>query len=698
MFKKSSINACLTGLLLSSLASFSANADVVPTKDAELTMNDELREDVYQTLYHLRYGHYLPNELDDSYSSRTLDGYLKLLDPNKVYFTQADIKQLETYRYRLDDLLKKRDAEVAFDIFKLYRQRMSERTELITDLIKTDFDFSKDEDINIDRDTYVWAEDDAQIKEKWRKRIKNDVLQQLMSDTPLEEVRENLTRRYQRQKDITYQLKADEVFEWFMNAYTKELGPHTQYMSHATTENFRISMSLSLEGIGAALQTEEDYTVINRIIPGGPAEKSGLIKPEDRIIGVAQDGEEAINVIGWRLMDVVKMIRGNKGTKVNLQVVPGDSPPGSQAETIELVRDVIQLEDQAAQLSSVEIPQGEASKRFSVISIPSFYSNSGQASTGAKYTATTHDVRKLIEQIKEEGGSDGLIIDLRGNGGGYLNEAISLSGLFIEQGPIVQVIPSNRKPQVLKDRDSSVAYDGPLLVLIDRFSASASEIFAAAMQDYGRAVIVGERSFGKGTVQRVAPLRYGRNITHQSQIKFTNAQFFRVNGGSTQHKGVTPDIFLNSGEEDEEFGERSYDNALPWSKTQAAKYIPSVIPSSMIQTLSQKHLARSEESPAFKLLRQNSARILDSKKIKTLSLNLKKRQAERDQREQDSLAQLNAYRASLGLDPVTEETRKDNPLPGEDEHWNRVYHQEAAHILLDQTRWNDAVVTKNTKK
>ncbi len=690
---KAALTLCFAALTF--FATGSATADVIKIKDAELTMNAELAEDVHQTLYHLRYGHYLPNELNDEYSSRILDAYLELLDPRKSYFTQKDIDQLSAYRYKLDDYLKKRNVEVAFDIFKLYRQRLDKRTELALELIQNDFDFTKDDSINIDRDNYVWAKDDNEIKEVWRKRIKNDTLLQLMSDTELDKVRENLTRRYQRQRDVTFQLKADEVFEWFMNAYTKELSPHTQYMSHVTAENFRINMSLSLQGIGAALQTEEDYTVINRIITGGPAEKSKQISPEDKIVGVAQDNEEMINVIGWRLMDVVQMIRGDKGTKVRLDIIKNGSAPGAPPETIELVRDVIQLEDQAAKLSYVDIPDGNKERKFSVISIPSFYSNSGQAKGGAKYTATTHDVRKLLEEMKGTD-SEGLVIDLRGNGGGYLNEAISLTGLFIEKGPVVQVIQSNRKRQVLKDRDSSVAYDGPMVVLVDRYSASASEIFAAALQDYGRAVIVGERSFGKGTVQRVAPLRVGNNVSHESQVKFTTAQFFRVNGGSTQHRGVTPDVQLNSGIEDEEFGERAYDNALPWSKTDAADYPVQTISTSLIQDLNRRHLERSKTEPAFVLLRQSSERVAKNKSIKELSLNIETRKARRDSIESQSLVELNAYRETLGLEPVTTETRKDNPLPDEDEHWNIVYHTEAARILLDQNKWTGAVFTKTS--
>lgn len=686
----------LTTSLLAGLCLFGSSlvhADLVDVPDAELTMNDELREDVYQTLYHLRLQHYTPNELNDDYSARTLDSYLELLDPNKVYFTQKDVDALEVYRYEIDDLLKKRDAELAFDIFKVFRQRLSERTAKILQLIETDFDFTLDESLNIDRDSYVWSASQQDLDEIWRKRIKNDTLQQLMSETPLEQIRENLNRRYQRQRDVIYQLKADEVFEWFMNAYAREVGPHTQYMSDLTTENFRISMSLSLEGIGAALQTEDDYTLVNRILPGGPAERSGLLGEEDKIIAVGQDGEEMINVIGWRLMDVVQMIRGDKGTKVRLDIERADAVPGSPPVTVEFVRDVIQLEDQAAALSNVEIPNGESTSSYAVISIPSFYSNSGQAKSGAKYTATAHDVAKLLEEVNESD-AEGLIIDLRGNGGGYLNEAINLTGLFIPQGPVVQVLQQNGKRAVLRDRHNAVAYDGPMVVLIDRYSASASEIFAAALQDYGRAVIIGERSFGKGTVQRVAPLRYGKNVQHDSQIKFTTAQFFRVNGGSTQHKGVIPDITLDSGQQDEEFGERAYENALPWSQTQAAAYTANAISEQMVMDLGAKHLARAADSAAFTFLKQNAERIAHNRDIKSLSLNLEERQATRDQMEQASLDQLNVYRASLGLEPVTAETRSDNPLPGEDEHWDLVYQTEAARLLQDQIHWADTMLTQ----
>ena len=668
-------------------------ADVVDVEAASLTMRDELREDVNQTLHHLAYAHYLPADLNDDYSARTLDGFLKLLDPNKIYFTQKDINALQVYRYKIDDLLKQRNAEVAFEIFKIFRDRIDARTELILELINEEFDFSKDEQFNIDRDSYKWANSEADIRKVWRQRIKNDTLVQMMSETPLDEIRDNLKRRYQRQRDVTFQLKSDEVFEWFMNAYTKELGPHTQYMSHITAENFRINMSLSLEGIGAALQTDQDYTLINRIIKGGPAERSGALNPEDKIVAVGQEGEEMVNVIGWRLMDVVQMIRGDKGTKVRLDILENEKAPGSPPTTIELVRDVIQLEDQAAKLTQIEVPDGDSNRLYSVISIPSFYSNSGQAREGTKYTATTHDVKKLLKDTAETK-SEGVIIDLRGNGGGYLNEAISLTGLFIPQGPVVQVIQSNRKRSILRDRDTSVAYDGPLVVLINRYSASASEIFAAALQDYGRAIIVGERSFGKGTVQRVTPLRYGNNVEHESQIKLTTAQFFRINGGSTQHKGVTPDILLNSGIEDEDFGERSYDNALPWSKTLSTSYDADALPAGLIQHLSSRHQARSKNSPAFTLLRQTSKRIANNKDIKELSLSLEARTAKRDAIDDGSINQLNVYRDTLGLDPVTSETRNDNPLPDDDEHWNIVFHKEAAQILLDRFKWTGALIAK----
>lgn len=683
------LSTSLVALLMSGMV----HADLVKVSDAELTMNRELNEDVFRTVQYLTLMHYLPNKLDDDYSSRTLDAYLDLLDPNKVYFTQQDVDDFQGYRFQLDDYLKKNNAEPAFVIFKRYRQRMSERTELISKLLSKGFDFDKDESLQIDKDQYTWAKSNTEINDKWRKRIKNDFLSQLLSETPEKEIKENLTRRYQRQLDVTYSLKSDEVFEWFMNAYTKELEPHTQYMSDMTAENFRINMSLSLEGIGAALQTEEDYTVINRIIPGGPAERSNALHPEDKIVGVGQDGEEIINVIGWRLMDVVQMIRGNKGTKVTLQLLKHDDVPGSPPVNIELVRDVIHLEDQAAKLTEIKL--GDNNKQsYSVISIPSFYSNSGSPQKNKEFSSTSHDVRKLIKQVNDSD-SKGLVIDLRGNGGGYLNEAINLTGLFIPQGPVVQVVKSNRESTLHSDTDGKTFYTGPMVVLVDRFSASASEIFAAAMQDYGRAVILGERSFGKGTVQRVVPLRYGANVEHESQIKFTTAQFFRINGDSTQHKGVIPDIVLNTTVEDKEFGERAYENALPWSQTKSAHYQAKPYSEKLFSYLSTQHLHRAEESSALRYLRNNAQTVAENRQIKSLSLNLEQRQLLRKEQEEKSLNQLNKYRESLGLQLVTSETKKDNPLPDEDEHWNIVYHTEAAKILSDIITWENQTVAKH---
>lgn len=685
--------AAVSGLILS-LATGSAFADVTKVPDEQLTMDKNLSYDIHRSLYYLRFGHLLPKDLNDGYSSRIFDSYLKTLDPNKVYFTQKDINQFEPYRNKLDDLIKRRDAEVAFDIFKLFRQRMTERTEHIMTLIDSEFDFTQDESINIDRDSYTWSADKKTVNEQWRKRIKNDTLQGLMAKTPIDEVRENLKRRYNRQHDVIYQLKSEEVFEWFMNSFTRDLGPHTTYMSHVTAENFEISMSLQLTGIGAALTTDEDYTVVNRIIKGGPAEKSKAIKAEDKIVAVGQAEGEMTNVIGWRLMDVVQMIRGDKGTKVRMDILPSTNAPGSPPERLEFIRDLIQLEDQAAKLEQVDVKEGERNHTYSVISIPSFYSNARQVrANGGKQVATTHDVKELLKEVKKSN-SEGLILDLRGNGGGYLDQAISLTGLFIDQGPVVQVVSKPNRRQVLKDPDSGVAYDGPVIVLVDRYSASASEIFAGAMQDYGRALIVGERSFGKGTVQAPSQLRDGDSL-RKSQIKFTNAQFYRISGSSTQHKGVVPDLLLNAGKEDTEFGERSYDNALPWSTTEPASYTPGSFSPMVINKLSMAHTQRSNASPAFDLLRKNSERIFSNKDIKSLSLNLKVRKSERDRREQESLANLNQYRTSLGLDAVTSETRKDNPLPDEDEHWNKVYHKEAANIMHDFVKLNSTrLITK----
>lgn len=702
MLKKSQIKALGNGIRHISLVSAAmlalipamVQADVQEVAESELKMTPDLAFDIHKTLYFLQFGHYSPKTLDDNYSARIFEEYLETLDPNKVFFTQQDIAEFEPYRYKLDDLLKRRDAQVAFDIFKVFRHKMEARTQKIMQLIEQDFDYTQHDTLNIDRDSFTWAENEKEIDQRWEKRIKNDTMQQLMAKTPIDEVRDNLKRRYQRQRDVIFQLKADEVFEWYMNSFTRDHGPHTTYMSHVTAENFEIGMSLQLTGIGAALTTDEDYTVINRILKGGPAEKSGAIEAEDKIIAVGQEDGEMINVIGWRLNDVVQMIRGDKGTKVRLDILPSDMAPGSPPVRIELVRDLVQLEDQAAKLSEVTIPDGNQERKYAVISIPSFYSNADQvARGGGKLVATTSDVEHLLQQVKASD-AEGLILDLRGNGGGYLNEAISLTGLFIERGPVVQVVGSQPgQRRVHRDTDSRIAYDGPMVVLIDRYSASASEIFAGAMQDYGRALIVGERSFGKGTVQYPRALR-DRSTDRKSKIKFTNAQFFRISGSSTQHRGVIPDLLLNSGEEDPEFGERSYDNALPWSQTQAADYQAGAFPATLLETLKSKHIMRTERSPAFTLLRKNSARIMENKKIKQLSLNMAERQETRDQQENESLQDLNAYRASLGLEPVTMETRKDNPLPGDDEHWNTVVHTEAAQILNDMNHYSKAVITK----
>lgn len=670
-----------------SLFCCTAAADFIPVPKETLTMDRDMHIDVYQTLRLLQNYHYLPDELDDNFSSRILDKYLDSLDPNKVYFIKADIKKFEEYRYKLDDFLKKADAEVAFEIFTVLRERIKKRTKYIEELIETDFDFSKDEALNIDIENRKWANSEEDIRKLWRKRVKNDVLTQVLSETPMDEIRSNLKRRYQRQYELIHQMQPDDVFETFMNAYTKELEPHTQYMSTITSENFKINMSLSLEGIGAALQTDQDYTVIHRIIPGGPADMSDALTAEDKIIGVGQENEDIINVIGWRLMDVVKIIRGQKGSKVTLEILPNASAPGSPSEKVTLVRDVIRLEEQRAKLSQIDVGEEENKQVFSVITIPSFYSNAGQVSPeSADYRSTTNDVKNHLIEAKEKN-SDGVIIDLRGNGGGFLTEAIDLTGLFIPSGPVVQVRRSNGKNKIHKAHNRKVFYDGPLMVLIDRYSASASEIFSGAIQDYGRGIVVGERSFGKGTVQQVAPLRYQADAQHKSEIKFTVAQFFRVNGHSTQHKGVIPDIVLNSGEEDEEFGERSYDNALPWSTIEPASYQSRSISGRLTKHLSKKHHKRSVKDPAFIFLRENSESVAKNKDIKQLSLNMEKRKQMKQEIEDENLNALNRYRASLELEPVTTETRKDNPLPGEDKHWEEVFHKEAANIFSDLLLW-----------
>ena len=691
-------------LLVGQIIISTASAKVERVAEADLTVTPDMAKAIEGVLGITSQYHYRPIALNDTLSNRLLNRYLESLDPTKVYFTAQDIASFERYSTRLDDSLKDSDVSPAFEIFKTFRSRVDQRAKIATSTLDLEFDFTKQEELPIRSDESNWFNTTMELDNYWRQRVKNDVLNLKLSETEPEEIIGLLSARYERQADRIHQMVADDVFEIFMNAYSLEVEPHTSYFSKRTAENFRIRLSLSLEGIGAALETDLDYVVVNRVIPGGPADESNGLHAEDRIVGVGQgslgsaEAEDMINVIGWRLMDVVDMIRGSKGSVVRLEVLPKASPPGSAPELLELVRDKIKLEEQAAKRTDIEIPDGAGTRKLAIISIPSFYSDfDARAANEKDFRSSTRDVQRLLEAI-EPGSIDGLIIDFVNNGGGSLEEATSLTGLFVESGPIVQIRSSNEKIAVKQDPDKSIVYDGPLAVLINRYSASASEIFAGAIQDYGRGLLIGERTYGKGTVQQLIDLsQVLREDEELGQFKFTTAQFFRISGNSTQNRGVEPDIELDLGESDEVYGEQALENALPWALIKPAKYRGNRIINSNNEQLKQKHIARTENDPAFVYLREANMASQETRDLKTLSLVESTRVQDRENMERDRLSRLNTYRNSLNLESVTLDTidEEGNELPNGDEHWNKVIHAEAAKILIDDLSI-DKLTAENT--
>lgn len=520
--------------------------------------------------------HYRKIKLNDSLSSVILDSFVKSLDNNKTYFTQKDIALFEKYRFLIDDLTRQENVSAAFEIYDVFRQRFEKQMKyVLNDLVKQEFDYTVDEYYETDRDKEPWCKDDAELQEVWRKLIKSQALSLKLAGKTQVEIEKMLRERYERfQKSIT-QFNSEDVFSLYMNSITESYDPHTNYFSPKAADLFKQNMSLSLEGIGARLQTENDYTKVAEVIAGGPAHKSGLIKANDRIIGVAQGDGEIVDVIGWRIDEVVKLIKGPKGTRVRLQILPAESGLNGAPTVIELVRDKIKLEDQQAKKSLIHYMKDGKPLKMGVITLPGFYMDFEEYQKGnPNYTSTTRDVKRLIEELQVEK-IDGLVLDLRDNGGGSLTEAIDLTGLFIKEGPVVQVKNSANKIEVGTDDNSSVLYNGPLVVMTNRFSASASEIFAGAIQDYHRGVVVGESTYGKGTVQTVVDLnRFIPDVkpNEVGELKLTFQKFYRVTGSSTQNKGVTPDVKLPTALDPEQFGESSNPSALPWDEIRGTLY------------------------------------------------------------------------------------------------------------------------------
>ncbi len=608
------------------------NAVIDTNKVVEPSIQHTKEARIISTIFS-RY-HYKKVKLNDSLSQVVFNNFINTLDHNKLYFYESDIEKFVKYKEELDDYLRSGNVEPFYEIFNTYKKRVGERVAYALERLKEGFDFTIDECFTPDRKDSSYAKTTEELNELWRKRLKNDALNLKLSGKEWDKIVETLTERYKRFHKTILQYKAEDVFQLAMNAYSGAIDPHSNYFSPITSENFKINMSLSFEGIGAQLTTEGDYTKVARIIPGGPAFKNGELKAEDKILGVGQgDDGEIVDVIGWRIDDVVQLIRGKKGTKVRLQVLHGDAL-SEKPDTITIIRDKVKLEEQAAKSDILELEHNGKIFRFGVIDLPAFYIDFEARRKGdPDYKSTTRDVRRLIDSLKMKG-IDGLIIDLRNNGGGSLQEAIDLTGLFIETGPVVQVRNSNGAIDVDKDTDPEVFYDGPLAVLVNRYSASASEIFSGAIQDYGRGLVIGEQTYGKGTVQNLIDLeRFIPSGGKLGQVKLTIAKFYRITGSSTQNLGVIPDVEFPSPVPPEEFGESSNPSSLKWDRIASARFKKYDNLQKFIPQLVKLHEERIQSDPEFQYLLEDIEYARELRKRKKYSLNEEIRKKERQDRE-----------------------------------------------------------------
>lgn len=625
--------------------------------------------------------------LDDKLSKDIFKRYLETLDPNRSFLTQQDVQGFSKYEKRMDDALNTAELDAVFEIYKTYRKRVERQIANALGLLDQKPDFTVDEEYRFDRSKAPWVKDDQELNDLWRKRVKNDVLSLRLLGKKDDEIIKTLRKRYEATLAQVRQFNADDVFQSFVNAYTMSLEPHTSYMSPQLSENFDISMRLSLEGIGAVLRGRNEYTEIMKVVPGGPAELSGQVRPGDRIVGVGQGKSGEIeNVIGWRLQDVVDKIRGPKGSTVRLEVLAKGVASGSTTKTIPLVRNEIKLEDQAAKKSVIQGMEGMQGLKVGVIEVPAFYRDfQGQSSGNKNFRSTTRDVRKLLKELSKEGVA-GVVIDLRQNGGGSLTEATELTGLFIDKGPVVQVKDSTGRLEVERDNDPDIAYKGPLAVLVDGESASASEIFAGAIQDYGRGIIIGEPTFGKGTVQTLIDLdKFIRGGTEPlGRLRLTMAQFYRVSGSSTQFRGVIPDVLYPNSGSDKDHGERSLDNALPW--TSIDPVLDAVEPQSdKFKVLADHHRERIGNDPGFRFLNEGYRIAKELRDRDTTSLQESKRREEWRNTELARRASENRFRASVGLKPLPENL--DMEAVEDDEEGTKaiakIQLNEAARLLAD---------------
>lgn len=607
----------------------------------------------------LKRHHYSKPPLDDARSVIIYDSYLKLLDPSRSYFMASDIAEFDKWKTQFDDFLKSGDLNAGFTIYKRYLDRVKTRLDFaLAELNKgvDKIDFTAKETLLIDRKDAPWLKSTAELDDLWRKRVKDEVLRMKIAGKEPKQIQETLTKRYKNQLARLDQTRAEDIFQAYINTFAMSYDPHTNYLSPDNAENFDINMSLSLEGIGAVLQSDNDQVKVVRLVPAGPADKTKQVAPADKIIGVAQGNKEMVDVVGWRLDEVVKLIRGPKGTVVRLEVIPASNAPNDQTtKIVPITREAVKLEDQAVKKSVLNLKQDGKDYKLGVIEIPAFYLDFKAFRAGdPDYKSTTRDVKKLLTELQKDK-VDGVVIDLRNNGGGSLQEATELTSLFIDKGPTVLVRNADGRVDVLEDENPGAFYKGPMALLVNRLSASASEIFAGAMQDYHRALIIGGQTFGKGTVQTIQPLNHG-------ELKLTLAKFYRVSGQSTQHQGVLPDIDYPSIIDTKEIGESALPEAMPWDTIRAA-IKPAIDPfKPYIAQLKSEHDVRSTKDAEFVFIRDKLALAQKLMTEKTVSLNEAERRAQHSDIEAKQLAMENIRRKAKGEEPL-KELKKKTKMP-----------------------------------
>ena len=634
--------AVMMVLALTGSAQAPAGPSVLPPN--AIAPNDRQRAIARRVGSILEEAHYRHVLIDDHMSSQIFDRYIESLDGQHLYFLASDLKDFEQWRFRFDDMIHTGDVEPGFAIFARYQQRDRERLAAALKMLDTEPDWTADESMDFDRKDATWATTSAQLDEVWRKRVKNDGLSLLLTGKTWKEAVDILHKRYERGLKRVDQIAADDVFENLMNAYARTFDPHSNFFSPRESEEYRITMSLNYDGIGASLQQTDDFVQVMNVIEGGPAAVAGTLKPNDRITGVQQGSDAMVtDVVGWRLEDVVQLIRGKAGTVVKLQVLPAGAAPGAPEKMLVFTRNKVNLDNQAAKKEVRTVSRGGRMLKVGVITIPSFYQDvAAQAAGDKNYRSTTRDVRRLLGELTSAG-VDGIVLDLRDDGGGYLPEATALTGLFIDKGPVVQLKDTTGQVEVLDDPDSGVAYSGPLSVLVNRYSASASEIFAGALQDYHRAYILGQRTFGKGTVQNLIPLDRWTQKPLSGQITVTIGKFYRVTGESTQHRGVEPDVQLPSAIDMKEVGESALEAALPWDRIQGSPFTAwhNEHPVIALPSLVSEETTREQHDPDYRYLVDDVAALNKIRAEKTLSLNLKVRQEERTRLDKEQLDRAN---------------------------------------------------------